>query len=91
MVLTACSVSVDMIKQFLTRQVTEAAVADVIVKISRPASNGVSIAAAAINEDDITFNVQPGKAEELCRLVCNHQAANDFLHDYAPVWESSSD
>merc|ERR1711920_85027 len=74
-------VSVDMIKQFLTRQVTEAAVADVIVKTTRPASSGLTIAAAAVSEDDVTFNVQPGMAEQLCNLVCDYQAANVFLHE----------
>jgi len=79
-------VSVDMIKQFLTRQVTEAAVANVIVKTTRPAASGLNIAVAAINEDDVTFNVHPGMAEQLCNLVCDYEAATAFLHEYAPVW-----
>ena len=83
-------VSVDMIKQFLTRQVTEAAVADVIVKATRPAAGGLNIAATAINEDDVTFNVQPGMVEQLCTFVCDHEAAKVFLHEYAPVWPPPS-
>ena len=78
-------VSVDMIKQFLTRQVTEAAVAGVIVKTTRPSSCGLNIAAAAINEDDVSFDVQPGRTEHLRNLVCDYQAAHSFLQEYAPV------
>ena len=82
------SVSVDMIKQFLTRQVTEAAVADVIVKTTQPSSCGLNIAAAAINEDDVSFDVQPGRTEHLRNLVCDSQAAHAFLQEYAPVLQS---
>ena len=78
-------ISVDMIKQFLERQVTEAAVAGVIVKTTRPSACGLNIAAAAINEDDVSFNVQPGMTEQLRRIVCDFQAARVFLHGYALV------
>ena len=83
-------VSVDMIKQFLTRQVTEAAVKEVIGKTIRPAASGLNVAATVIDEDDVTFYVKPGKKEELCRFVCDHEAAKAFLREYAPVCQSSS-
>ena len=77
-------VSVDMIKQFLTRQVTEAAVKEVIGKTTRSAASGLNVAATVIDEDDVTFYVKPGKNEELCRFVCNHDAAKAFLREYEP-------
>ena len=40
------------------------------------ASGSRSESTSAINEDDVTFNVKPGKNEKKCRSVCDHEAAN---------------
>ena len=84
-------VSVDMMKQFLTRQITEAVAIAVIVKTSPRASSGLNNAGAAVNEDDVSFHMEPGMTDKLCNLVCDMKAARLFLDDYAPVWQSPSD
>ena len=73
-----------MIKHFLTRPATDAAVKSVIGKTARPAASGLNVAATVIDEDDATFYVKPGKNEELCRFVCDHDAAEASLLEYEP-------
>ena len=71
-------VSVDMLKQFLTRQVTEAAVANVVAKSVRPGGRGLSIASFAVCEDDIKLETAANMTETF-NFMCDGEAANLFF------------
>jgi hypothetical protein len=72
---TSRPVSLDMLKQFLMNQVTKAAVA------------GMGRAARGKTErvGDKSFLVDPASRAQFRDLVCNQDAAGDFLARYAPV------
>ena len=72
-------VSLDMLKQFLMRQVTQAAVAGHGLPPTRKKKVG---------DDGHSFRVKPAACKHFCDLVCNQKAAADFLKFYAPVWKS---
>ena len=76
-------VSVDMLKQFLTRQVTEAAVANVVVKTSRPEHSGFSAATFSVCEDDIFWETKPNKINDFFKIMCDCEAAKSFFEQYA--------
>ena len=78
-------VSVDMLKQFLTRQVTEAAVANVVVKSARPGDRGLSIGSFAVCEDDIKWETAANMTENFFNFMCDCEAANLFFEQYASV------
>ena len=79
------AVSVDMLKQFLTRQVTEAAVANVVVKTIRPEDHGLSVASFAVCEDDIIWETEPNMTDHFFNIMCDCEAANLFFEQYASV------
>ena len=78
-------VTVDMVKQFLTRQVTEAAVANVVVKTVRPGDRGLSFASFAVCEDDIIWETAPNMTVNFFNIMCDREAANLFFEQYASV------
>ena len=79
------AVSVDMLKQFLTRQVTEAAMANVVVKTSRPEHSGFSAVTFAVCEDDICWETKPNMINDFFKIMCDCEAAKSFFDQYASV------
>ena len=79
------AVSVDMLKQFLTRQVTQAAVANVVVKTIRPEQHGSSVASFAVCEDDIFWETKPNMTDDFFNIICDCEAAKSFFEQYASV------
>ena len=76
-------VSVDMLKQFLTRQVTKAAMAKVVLYTSRSKPMGSTVSNFTLCEDDIMWKTNPENIDDFFKLMCNYDAAKLFLHDYA--------
>ena len=76
-------VSVDMLKQFLTRQVTEAAMANLVVQTSRPEHCGFSASTFSICEDDIFWETKPNKINDFFKIMCDCEAAKSFFEQYA--------
>ena len=76
-------VSVDMLKQFLTRQVTEAAVRGLGIETDRSTLSGAGDVVVVP-----AFRVARGQQEAFRDLACDYESAARFLADYAPVWES---
>ena len=75
-------VSVDMLKQFLTRQVTEAAIANLVVQIRRPEHCSLSASTLSVCEDDIFWKIIPNKISEFFEIMCDYKAATSFLSQY---------
>ena len=76
-------VSVDMLKQFFTGQVTQAVMDEVVFQTSLPKHTGSSVASSSLCEDDIIWETKPDKILDFFKLMCNFEAARSFLHDYA--------
>merc|ERR1711862_280487 len=72
-------ISLDMLKQFLMRQVTEAAVAGFGIPPVRKRKVG---------SEERVFQVMPSARMSFHDLVCDRVAAEEFLALYAPVWKS---
>jgi len=72
-------ISLDMLKQFLMQQVSEAAVAGFGIASPKKKTPG---------SDDSCFQVKASAQEEFRDLMCNQEAAEAFLTRYAPVWRT---
>ena len=76
-------VSVDMLKQFFTGQVTQAVMDEVVLQTSLPKHTGSSVASSSLCEDDIIWETKPDKILDFFELMCNFEAARSFLDNYA--------
>ena len=76
-------VSVDMLKQFFTGQVTQAVMDEVVLQTSLPKHMGSSVASSSLCEDDIIWETKPDKISDFFELMCNFEAARSFLDNYA--------
>ena len=76
-------VSVDMLKQFLTRQVTKAAMAKVVLHTNPFKHMGRTVSNFSLCEDDIKWETNSDKIDDFFRLMCNYDDAKLFLRDYA--------
>ena len=75
-------VSVDMLKQFLTRQVTKAAMAKVVLHTYPFKHLGRTVSNFSLCEDDMKWETNPDKIDDFFQLMCNYDA-QVFLREYA--------